>query len=71
MTFKWDTTNLLIEANADNTGQIRMGSTNAIDFAVYGSTNTNIVLFDVSEAIVESNGWAWVIQDDDDLRFGD
>jgi hypothetical protein len=71
VTFKWDATNLLIEANADNTGQIRMGSTNAIDFAVYGSTNTNIVLFDVSEAIVESNGWAWVIQDDDDLRFGD
>lgn len=71
VTFKWDATNLLVEAAADNTGQIRWGSTNAMDSAFYGSTNTNIILLDVSASTVESNGWTWVIQDDDNLNFGD
>ena len=67
----WDVTNLLIEAYADNTGQIRIGSTNAIDFAVYGSTNTNIALFDVSTPEIILNGWDLELQDDDILTFGD
>lgn len=68
---KWDGTNMLVEAATDDTGQIRLGSTNSMDLAIYGSTNTNIALFDVSAATVESNGWTWVIQDDDNLNFGD
>ena len=67
----WDTSNLLIEAVADDTGQIRIGSTNAIDLSVYGSTNTNIALFDVSTAILEMNGWTMRLQDTDELQFGD
>lgn len=68
---KWNATNLLIEAATDNTGQILLGSTNAMDTVFYGSTNTNTVTMDVSAATVESNGWTWVIQDDDNLNFGD
>lgn len=71
VSFVWDTSNLLIEAVADDTGQIRVGSTNAIDLAVYGSTATNIALFDVSTAILEMNGWSQRIQDTDELQFGD
>lgn len=71
VTVNWDTSNLLIEAATDNVGQIRIGSTNAIDFAVYGSTNTNIALFDVSAAIMELNGWTVHLQDTDELQFGD
>jgi len=72
---KWDTTNLLIEAATDNTGQIRLGSTNAMDLSVYGSTNTNICLFDVNEttygSLLDLNGWDIRLQDDDQLMFGD
>jgi hypothetical protein len=71
----WNATNLLVEAATDNTGQIRVGSTNAIDLALYGSTNTNIALFDVNEAtygsLFDLNGWDIRLQDDDQLLFGD
>jgi hypothetical protein len=67
----WDATNLLVEAAADNTGQIRVGSTNAIDLAYYGSTNTNIALFDVSAALLDLNGWGIRVQDGDSIAFGD
>ena len=71
MTWNPSTPALEIEALVDDTGQIRIGSTNAIDLAVYGSTNTNIALFDVSTAVLEMNGWSMNLQDDDFLYFGD
>ena len=48
VTFIFDGTNLLIEAVSDNAGQIRLGSTNAMDWAHYGSTNSKIALWDAS-----------------------
>jgi hypothetical protein len=57
VTFSWDASNLLIEALSDNAGQIRIGSTNAIDLAIYGSTNTSIALFDVHTATLILTGW--------------
>uniref|UniRef100_A0A6M3XKI9 Uncharacterized protein n=1 Tax=viral metagenome TaxID=1070528 RepID=A0A6M3XKI9_9ZZZZ len=71
VTLTWDQTNLLIEANADDTGAIRLGSTNSMDLSIYGSTNTNIALWDVSTAVLELNGWDINLQDDDILQFGD
>jgi hypothetical protein len=71
VTIQWDQTNLLIEAATDDTGQIRIGSTNAIDLSIYGSTATNIALWDVSASILEINGWDINLQDDDILQFGD
>lgn len=71
VTITWDQTNLLIEAFSDNTGQIRVGSSNAIDFAHYGSTATKIALFDVSAALFDLEGWSIRIRDDDRVRFGD
>ncbi len=67
----WDQTNLLIEADSDNTGQIRLGSTNSMDLSIYGSTSTKIALFDVSGALLDLEGWSIRIRDDDRVRFGD
>ena len=71
VTINWDASNLLIEALVDDTGQIRIGSTNAIDLSVYGSTNTNIALFDVSAALLDLDGWDLRLKDADILEFGD
>lgn len=71
VTINWDASNLLIEALVDDTGQIRIGSTNAIDLSVYGSTNTNIALFDVSAALLDLDGWDLRLKDADILQFGD
>ena len=73
VTITWNnsTPALEIEAATQDTGQIRIGSTNAIDFAVYGNTATDIALFDVSTVILEMNGWDIHLQDSDILQFGD
>jgi len=71
VTIAWDGSNLLIEAATENVGQIRLGSTNAMDLAVYGSTATDIALFDASSAVIELNGWDLNLQDADSLFFGD
>ena len=71
VTITWDASNLLIEALVQDTGEIRIGSTNALNLAVYGNTATDIALFDVSTAILEMNGWDMNLQDDDFLYFGD
>lgn len=71
VTIKWDTTNLLIEAATQDTGEIRIGSTNAMNFAVYGNTNTDIALFDASAPDLILNGWDLQLLDDDLLEFGD
>ncbi len=73
VTITWNqaTPSLNIEALVQDTGQIRIGSTNAIDLAVYGNTATDIALFDVSTAVLEMNGWDMNLQDDDFLYFGD
>ncbi len=73
VTITWNdsTPALEIEALVQDTGQIRIGSGNAIDLAVYGETATDIALFDVSGPILEMNGWDIRLKDDDILEFGD
>jgi hypothetical protein len=71
VTFMWDTSNLLIESAAEDTGEIRFGSTNAIDVAMYGNTNTNIAMFNANTSTLELNGYDLQLQDGDFLMFGD
>ena len=73
VTIRWNNSipALVIEALTQDTGQIRIGSGNAIDLAVYGETATDIALFDVSGPILEMDGWDIRLQDDDILEFGD
>ncbi|MHC4648603.1 MAG: hypothetical protein ACYTBJ_24365 [Planctomycetota bacterium] len=71
VTFKWNATNLLIESAAEDTGEIQYGSTNAIDVAHYGNTNTNIAKFNANTSTLEFNGYDVQIQDADVLAFGD
>ncbi len=71
ITITGDGTNVLIEAVSDDWGQVRIGSTNAADWAFYGSTNSNIALFDVSASELLLNGYDIRLSDDDLLTFGD
>lgn len=71
ITITGDGTNVLIEAVSDNWGQVRVGSTNAIDWAHYGSTNSKIALWDASAAELLLNGYDIRLSDDDLLTFGD
>ena len=66
----WDTTNLLIEAGAQDTGQIRIGSSNAIDFVIYDNAATGTITNDVSTSTIDVNGWDMRLQDDDYLLLG-
>lgn len=71
ISIKWDATNLLIEAAAaQDTGQIRLGSTNAIDLAVYANTNTKIALFDSSAAELLLTTYDLRLADTSVLYFG-
>lgn len=71
VTFKWDTSNLLIESVAEDTGEVRFGSTNAIDVAMYGNTNTKIALFNANTATLEFDDYDLQMQDTDVIAFGD
>lgn len=71
LVMQWDGENFLIEAGVENTGQIEIGGSNAIDVLINASNTANEALFDVSEAILDMNGWDINLQDDDFLRFGD
>lgn len=71
ITITGDGTNVLIEAVSDNWGQVRIGSTHAMDWAFYGSTNSKIALFDASAAEFLLNGYDIRLSDDDLLTFGD
>jgi len=71
VTIKGDGTNVLIEAVSDNWGQVRIGSTNALDWAFYSSDAAKIALFDVSAAEFLLNGYDIRLSDDDMLTFGD
>ncbi len=71
VTYSWDTSNLLIESATEDTGEIRYGSTSAIDVAHYGNTNSNIAKFNANTSTLEFNGYDLQIQDGDFLMFGD
>jgi hypothetical protein len=66
----WNSSDLLIEAYTQDTGKIKIGTTNAIDLQIYDN-GSNLIAFDVSTAILEVNGWDVRLQDDDYLLLGD
>jgi hypothetical protein len=71
VTMKWDASNMLIESAAEDTGEIRYGSTNAIDVAHYANTNTNIAKFNANTSTLEFNGYDMQLMDDDIFALGD
>ena len=71
VTITWNATNLLIEAATDNTGQIQIGATNAIDLKIVGSTNTDIALFDANPGILLLDSYPLALGDGDSILFGD
>lgn len=71
VTFKWDATNLLIESAAEDTGEIRYGSTNAIDVVHYDNGATGTAKFNTSTSTLEFNAYDIQLQDDDIVAFGD
>ncbi len=71
VTILWNTSNLLIESAAEDTGEVRFGSTNAIDVSIYANTNSKIALFNANTATLELNGFDLQLQDSDFLMFGD
>lgn len=70
VTYKFDGTNLLVEAVSDNAGQIRVGSTNAIDWAHYGSSNAKIALWDASVPELLLTDYDIQFDNDSDLIIG-
>ncbi|KKM99125.1 hypothetical protein LCGC14_1151020 [marine sediment metagenome] len=71
VTITWNQTNLLIEAATDNTGQIQLGATNAMDLKIVGSTNTDIALFDANPGILLLDSYPLALGDGDSILFGD
>jgi len=71
VTITWNQTNLLIEAATDNTGQIQLGATNAMDLKIVGSTNTDIALFDANPGILLLDSYPIALGDGDAILFGD
>ncbi len=69
--FKWNTSNLLIESAAEDTGEIEVGATNAIDLVLHANTAASEVAFNASTATAEFNGYDIQLQDADLLMFGD
>ncbi len=69
-TFKGDGTNLLVEGVSDDFGQIRFGSSNAIDVAMYDSGASGIALFDASAAIMIFTAYDITMNDGDFINFG-
>ena len=67
----WDTSNLLIEAGTQDTGQIRFGSANAMDVVFYDNAASGTITYDVSTSIIDCNGWDVRYQDDDYILLGD
>ena len=71
VTFAWNGTNLLVESAAEDTGEIEIGATNAIDLVLHANTAASEVAFNASTATAEFNGYNLQMQDGDFLMFGD
>jgi hypothetical protein len=71
VTVTWDATNLLIEALAQDTGIIKIGATNALDFNIYGSTATDIASFDAGAGALLLDSYPLALGDGDAILLGD
>ncbi|MCK9482795.1 MAG: hypothetical protein M0R34_00305 [Candidatus Marinimicrobia bacterium] len=66
----WDGSNLLIESATEDTGEIQIGSTNAIDVVIYGNTNTKKAMFNANTATLELTDYDVQFTDSGILMFG-
>jgi hypothetical protein len=68
---KWNASNLLVESKAEDTGEIEVGATNAIDLVLHANTAASEVAFNANTATAEFDGYDLQMKDDDLLMFGD
>ena len=71
ITFVHNGTNLLIEAATQDNTPIHLGSTNAVDFNIYGNTNTDIASFDSGAGALLLDSYPIALGDGDAILFGD
>jgi hypothetical protein len=71
VTVTWDATNLLVEALAQDTGIIKVGATNALDFNIYGNTATDIASFDAGAGALLLDSYPLALGDGDAILLGD
>ncbi|KKL60667.1 hypothetical protein LCGC14_2203050, partial [marine sediment metagenome] len=71
VTITWNASNLLVESATEDTGEIQIGATNAIDLVLYANTNTNEVAFNANTGTAEFNGYDVQMLDDDIIAYGD
>ena len=70
ITFKYDGTDLLMEAAAAN-DVWKIGATTNFDINIYGDTATDNVIFDTSAELVSFDGFDISMEDGDLIKFGD
>lgn len=71
VTFKWDATNLVIEAAVQDDGVVTFGATNSMDWLFYDNAATGTANFNSGNATLELNAYDLQLQDGDFLMFGD
>lgn len=71
VTITWNQTNLLIESLSEDTGEIEIGATNAIDLVMHANTAASEVAFNANTATAEFNGYDIQMMADDIIAFGD
>ncbi len=67
----WNASNLIVNSKTEDTGEIQIGPTNAIDFVLYGNTNSKTAGFNANTATLEFNDYDLQMQDTDVIAFGD
>ena len=69
-TFKFDATDLLVEAGTADL-IMKFGATTNFDLIIYGDTATDLITFDTSAELVHFNGFDLQMKDSDRIAFGD
>ncbi len=65
------TPHLLIEAASQDSGIIKLGATNSLDFNIYGNTNTDIASFDAGAGMLLLDSYPIALGDGDAILYGD
>ncbi len=65
------TPHLLIEAASQDSGIIKVGATNSLDFNIYGNTNTDIASFNSGLGMLLLDSYPIALGDSDAILYGD
>ncbi len=71
ITTTFATPHLLIEAAVQDSGIIKIGATNSLDFNIYGNTNTDIASFDAGAGMLILDSYPIALGDGDAILYGD